>query len=229
MAIGNSINDEIKEQHRKVMAEMKPFDRFKYFFTYYKIQVLVVALIAFVITYFIYVNVTKKELVLGVAYVNGFPSESTTDFMDDFSKTISMNPQKEEVSLYDSFYIALDNRSTFDDQNEQKFFLMATAKQIDVCVADEAYFKHIAKQGYLLDLSTVFTEEEMEKYKDRLLYYDASENKTEGEKPIGIEVTASPKLVSSNSFPNSRCYYGIIMNSTHIDNSYAFFNYIEKP
>lgn len=229
MAMGNSVNDEIKEQHRKVIEEMKPKDRFIYFFSYYKVHVLVILLFILLFSYIIYSNVTKKDVVLEVVYVNGFPSESTSAIMDDFSKTIDFNPKKEEVILDDSFYIASKNRTTYDDQNEQKLYLMSSTGSIDVCIVDEAYFKHMAKQGNLLDLSTILTDDEMAKYKDRLFYYDSPENEHEGEEAIGLEVTNSPKLVKTNSFPNTKSYYCIIMNSKNIDNALAFLHYIELP
>ena len=69
----------------------------------------------------------------------------------------------------------------------------------------------------------------MEQYKDRIVWYDCTENMTEGEEAIALEVTDASKIVSTQSFPNTKCYYGIIVNSERIDNSLAFLDYLETP
>ena len=228
MAIGNSISDEIKQQHKKILSQQGLKGKLQYFFSYYKLHALIAIFAIITIIYTIVSFAAQKDIILQVVYVNGFPSEDTESFMEDFSKTIEFDSKKQEIALDDSIYIASENRSTFDDQNEEKLFLMSSAGKIDVCIADETYFKEMAKQGYLLDLSTVLSQDKMEQYKDDLFYYDSRENMHVGKEAVGIRVTDAKKLVSTNSFPNTECYYCIIMNSTNIENALAFLDYIEK-
>ena len=228
MANGNSVNDEIKEQRKKAMEIANFKERLSYFFYYYKVQVLLTIVIGAVVISTIVSLATKKDIVLQVVYINGFPSENAETFMSDFASTIPIDTAKEEVLLDDSFYIAAENRSTFDEQNQEKLFMMSAAGNIDVCVADEAFFQELVKQGYLLDLSTILSDEQMNLYKDKLFYYDSDENKHEGKEAVGIKVTDAPKIVATNSFPNTDCYYCIIVNSKHTDNALAFLDYLEK-
>lgn len=227
MANGNSVSDEIGEQRKKAMEGAGFKERLSYFFYYYKVHVLLTVVIGAVVISTIVSLATKKDIVLQVVYINGFPVENTETFMADFATTIPINPEKEEVLLDDSFYIAAENRSTFDEQNQEKLFMMSAAGTVDVCVSDEAFFMELVKQGYLLDLSTVLTDEQMEQYQDRLFYYDSDENKTEGKEAVGIKITDAPKIMATNSFPNTDCYYSIVVNSKHTDNALAFLEYLE--
>lgn len=106
---------------------------------------------------------------------------------------------------------------------------MIAAGTLDVIVADEDYFMEMAEAGYFLDLSTILSEEEIARYRDRSLYYDSPENDTNFEEWIGIEVTDSPKIVSTQSFPYTKSYYGIVVNSQYKDNARAFLEYLETP
>jgi len=229
MAIGNSVNDEIREQREKVLKNNGFKGRLEYFAYYYKWHVIIGAVILIFGGSMIYDVVTQKDVALQVVYVNGFPNVETTEFMTDFQKTIEIDENKEETLLDDSFYINAQAPSYYDEQSIEKLLVMCSAGTVDVCVVDESYFGNMAEGGYFLDLSTVLSDEQMEQYKDRIVWYDCPNNIAEGEEAIAIDVTDASKLVSTQSFPNTKCYYGILVNSERIDNSLAFLEYIETP
>lgn len=229
MAIGNSVNDEIREQREKVFKEQGFKGKLEYFIYYYKWHVIIGAIILSFGGSMVYEILTQKDVALQVVYVNGFPNVENTDFMADFQQTIDIDEKKEETLLDDTIYINAKNPSYYDEQSIEKLLVMCSAGSVDVCVVDESYFMNMAEGGYFLDLSTVLSDEQMELYKDRLVWYDCPDNITEGEEAIAIEVTDASKLVSTQSFPNTKCYYGIIVNSERIDNSLAFLEYIETP
>lgn len=229
MAVGNSVNDEIREQQQKVFNEQGFKGKLEYFIYYYKWHVIIGAIVLCFGGSMVYEVLTQKDVALQVAYVNSFPNIEGTEIMADFQKTISIDEKKEETLLDTSFYISSDASSYYDQQNIEKLLVMCSAGSIDVCVVDEGYFMNMAEGGYFLDLSTVLSEEQMELYKDRIVWYDCPDNLAEGEEAIAIEVTDSPKLVSTESFPNTKCYYGIIVNSERIENSLAFLDYIDTP
>ena len=229
MAVGNSVNDEIREQREKVLKNNGFKGRLEYFAYYYKWHVIIAAVILIFGGSMIYDVVTQKYVALQVVYVNGFPNVETTEFMADFQKTIEIDENKEETLLDDTFYINAQSPSYYDEQSIEKLLVMCSAGTVDVCVVDESYFGNMAEGGYFLDLSTVLSDEQMEQYKDRIVWYDCPNNIAEGKEAIAIDVTDASKLVSTQSFPNTKCYYGILVNSERIDNSLAFLEYIETP
>ena len=229
MAIGNSVNDEIREQHRKVLEEEGWKGRLKYFVHYYKWPVLIAL---FVIIFFgssLYQVLSRKDTALQVLMVNGFPNVEAEEIMADFETTIEINKDKEETLLDDSFYINTENPTMYDEQSAEKLFVMSSAGVVDVVLADEAYFLSMAETGFLLDLSTVLTDEQIAEYSDRSFYYDSPNNYAEGEEWVGIEITSSPKIVDTQSYPNTKAYFCMIMNAPNVDNSLAFLEYLDTP
>lgn len=229
MAIGNSVNDEIREQHRKVLEEEGWKGRIKYFVHYYKWPVLIAL---FVIIFFgssLYQVLSRKDTALQVLMVNGFPNVEAEEIMADFETTIEIDQDKEETLLDDNFYINLEKPTIYDEQNSEKLFVMSSAGVVDVILTDESYFLNMAESGFLLDLSTILTEEQMAEYADRAFYYDSPHNYAEGEEFVGIEITNSPKILSTQSYPNTKAYFCMIMNAPNVDNSLAFLEYLETP
>ncbi|MDD6201573.1 MAG: extracellular solute-binding protein [Lachnospiraceae bacterium] len=229
MANGNSIRDEIKEQQQKMMQENGIRGRISYFFFYYKVHLIIALILIAVVITTVFNILTQKDVVLQVAFVNGFPNQSSEEFMGNFEKSISLDTKHQETFMDDSFYIASENPSVYDDQNNQKFLIMAGANQIDVCVADNTYFESIANAGYFTDLSTILTAEQLARYKDNLYYFDSPNDDYDGEVIAGIRVSDAAKIVSTKSFPNTDAYFGIIINSSNIENAVAFLEYLETP
>lgn len=229
MATGYSVNDEIREQREKVLKDKGLKGKLEYFVYYYKWPVIIGAIVLFLGGSMLYDVLTQKDTALQVVYVNSFPNVEAQEFMADFQKTLDINEDKEETLLDTSFYINAESPSYYDEQSIEKLLVMCSAGTVDVCVVDESYFMTMAEAGYFLDLSTVLSAEQMEQYKDRIVWYDCPENMTEGEEAIALEVTDASKIASTQSFPNTKCYYGIIVNSERIDNSLAFLDYLETP
>ena len=98
MANGNSVFDEIREQHLKVKNEkgMKAF--ILHLFHYYKWYALTGLAVLIIVISMIYDAVTQKDIVLQAVLVNAFPNVGNEEFMADYEKTITINPKKEETS-----------------------------------------------------------------------------------------------------------------------------------
>lgn len=229
MAIGNSVNDEIREQQKRVLEQEGFKGRLKYFTHYYKWHVIIALIVILFFGTSIYDIVTRKDTALQVLMVNGFPNVESKEIMLDFEKNIEINTKKEETLMDASFYINTESPTLFDEQNSEKLFVMASAGVVDVVLADEDYFLSMAENGFLLDLSTILTEEQMEQYADRALYYDSPNNYAEGEEFVGIEITNSPKIIETQSYPNDKAYFCMIMNAPNIENSLAFLEYLDTP
>lgn len=229
MANGNSVFDEIREQHQKVKAEKGTKAYLLHLFHYYKWYALTGLILIIIFSTMIYDIVTKKDIIMQAVYINAFPNVTSEEFMADFEKTITFNPKKEETSLISDFYINMDDTTIFEAENIQKLLVLCASGAVDVCVVDESYLMQMAQGGYYMDLSTVFTKEQMEKYSDRLIWHDYPDDDKVGEEAIALEVTDAAKIVSTQSYPNTKCYFAIMVNAPNVDNSLAFLDYLETP
>ncbi len=229
MANGNSVFDEIREQHQKVMAEKGLKGLILHLFHYYKWYALTGLAVLIIVITMIYDAVTQKDMVLQAVYVNAFPNVGNEEFMADYEKTITINPKKEETSLISDFYINVDDPTIFEAENIQKLLVLCASGAVDVCIVDESYLMQMAQGGYYMDLSTVFTKEQMEKYSDRLVWHDYPDDDKDAKEAIALEVTDADKIVSTQSYPNTKCYFAIMFNAPNVDNSLAFLDYLETP
>ena len=132
MANGNSVFDEIREQHLKVKNEkgMKAF--ILHLFHYYKWYALTGLAVLIIVISMIYDAVTQKDIVLQAVLVNAFPNVGNEEFMADYEKTITINPKKEETSLISDFYINVDDPTIFEAENIQKLLVLCASGAVDV-------------------------------------------------------------------------------------------------
>lgn len=229
MAKGDSVKDEIKQQHKYVKEELDFFGKVKYFFYYYKIHTAVTLVVLVALIYVIHFYATKKDPILQVAIVNGYPQIELSEMIDEYTATIPFDPEEQEVTIDDTYYINTEMANAMDDQNAERLYIFAYSEELDVCLVDESYFPVVADAGYVEDLSKLFTEEQLAKYEDKFVYWDSPNDMVDGEELIAIDISDAPKIVSTKCFPDKKAYFTIILNSEYKDNAWAFLEYLYTP
>ena len=131
MANGNSVFDEIREQHQKVKAEKGMKAYLLHLLHYYKWYALTGIAVLIIIVSMIYDAVTQKDMIFQAIYVNAFPNVRNEEFMADFEKNITINPKKEETSLISDFYINVDSTSYFEAENIEKLLVLCASGSVD--------------------------------------------------------------------------------------------------
>ncbi|MFI3213314.1 MAG: hypothetical protein R3Y24_08215 [Eubacteriales bacterium] len=225
MAVGFSVNDEIKEQQQKLVGT-SPKEKLDYFLDYYKFHTIGVLLALILVTFFIRDIMAQKDSAMYAIYINGFPNVESEEFMEGFSEYIGINTDKEETILEDNFYLSEEDTSEYTMANVQKLVALAAAGSLDVIVADEYYFNQYGAQGFFHDLRDVLSQEQIAQYEDLFVYIDIDDDDSDEAIPIGICVTDASKIVSTESFPNADCYFSVVASSTHIENAIAYLDYL---
>ena len=223
-----TLHEEIVERNKTIIKEKGKKAWFRYFIGYYKWQLLLVLLLTVFIIHCIVNAVTRKDTVLQVSFVNGTTTLTEEEFMADFPSFSGMNEKKEEALLDTSLVIDTENFSALDRQYVDKLYLMCSTGSVDVCITDESFFPTLADSGYLLDLRELFSEEEMEELSGRILSYESSHNDYEGSQPVGIDVSDSPFLKKTSSFPYEKAYFCVIVSSRHKDYAKSFYRYLYR-
>lgn len=221
-----TVSEEIRNRHRKIYKEQGFKAWLSYFLQYYKLHIFLVTLGIILVISFIYSMASKKTMALQVAFVNGIPNVPNEEFMADYLDFAGLDAEKYDSYLDASFFIDLENTTPADQQNMDRFFMMSSAKGIDAAIVNEGYFETLAKDGYLLDLTTVFSKEELSSMKEQLFYFDSPNDTHEGELLVGIEVSDAARLKNTASFLDEKAYFCIISMSDNIENARKFFDYI---
>ena len=223
MAIGNSVNDEIREQH-KYMKD-KPFkEKFEYYAGYYWKHVLIIAAVVIFVTNFLYTVITAKDEVLCVLFVNTFVNEDIdlAAYTQEFADIAGIDTEECQISLQTDIWINYDN-DTIDEissANLQKLLVMNSAGAIDAMVIDDSYLEENGPKGVLGDLRDFLPADILEKYEDRLIYVDVLED-DKGEYPAAIDVSDA-KLMA---YDDLSAYFCCVQTVPHQENMIKFLEY----
>lgn len=129
--------------------------RLEHIWTYYKLPIVLVLVLAYIVGYVAYRQTTKKEDVLYLALVNLAPgSELTQQLTEGFAEEQSLT-EKQQVYLYSGLLLS---ESKGADQeyvyaSEMRIMAAIAAQQLDVVLMDAEARDAFAAQGYLMDLS----------------------------------------------------------------------------
>lgn len=225
----NSVNEEIIEQAKQVLEEKTFIEKVKYFVGYYKIHALVAAAIVFLIVAVIYMIVSDKEELLQVAVVNGNVNVDYDKLYDGFVEGREYDEKKQAYTIDPWYYISAENPSNYEQEQAEKLYVMATASELDVIICDESFFLATADIAMGHDLSLVMSEEQMERYKDLLYWYDCPDDSFDGIEAVGVDITDFPKIKELNMFPDTRAYFVLILASPYPENALDFLEYLETP
>lgn len=251
MAAGNSVNDEIREQQRKLKG--KPLkEKWAYFWEYYKIHTIVTICVTLAVISLIHTIVSQKDSALDVGLVNAFLKDGieAQDVAADFAAYAQIDTEEYDVVIDPDLYVDYGGQDQYSYINMQKLTAMAAAGSLDVILTNEEYIDHNISAGLFIDLHEYFTDEELAEYEDRLIYrtvptedveYDtvlAEGGDTESAEetadvadtgedaiPIGIDVRDSKYLYSDQM----EAWFCVVSTAQNVDNAKLFLEYLLEP
>ena len=136
--------------------------RAQYIWDYYKYPIIIILAVIIAVSYFIHMQLTRKEDVLIVAPINvdleGVPENSLTA---DFLAWEGLNPRKVYVQLYSMFYLTDDEAASGNQYalgSQIQLFTYAGAGKLDVVFMNEKGFELLTKDGYLYPMDEFLDE-----------------------------------------------------------------------
>lgn len=171
MAKGQSVHDEIREERKKMRGKGLKAN-LEYFWDYYKIHTIVAVFAAILLGILIHDIRNNKPYGFYAMMLNCAASEAQTALENEFAPIAGI-----DTSAYDCL---IDTTSSFHTQTfdeltvatSQKIMAVMSAKELDVIAADIPTMLFYANQETFLDLRTVYSEEELKSFGDRLIYVD---------------------------------------------------------
>lgn len=167
------VQDEIREQQMK-MKDMSLKGKLQYFWYYYKIHTIVVIIaIIFLVTLIHDVRSAKDYAFYSVMLNSaGLSSETMETAFGEYAEL--------DLETYDCFIdtesnLSYSSMTQYDMATTQKLIALVQTRDLDALVFDSEVFNNYANNEMFTDLTAFFTEEELQKYQDRLYYVDYSE------------------------------------------------------
>lgn len=224
MAVGNSVNDEIREQHDKMKG--KTFkEKMAYFWEYYKIHTLVVILVIFAAGSFIHTQVTRKDTVMDAAFVNVYLSDEIdpVQMAADFCSYAEIDTEEYEAMIDSNMYINYESLDEYGMANVQKLMAMVSAQSLDVILTDTVYLEQNMESGMFTDLTDYLPGDVLSQYADRIYSYDVPDD-DKGEIPIAIDIRDSKWLINEDM----PAWFTIPAGCPNPENAEKFFEYMTQ-
>lgn len=153
------------------MRGMKPGEALDYFWTYYKIHLMFLAIIIFFLVLILQANFGKRtELVYAGMLVDaGVSQEAANRAAEEFTDYLGLDRETQQVTMDAGIYAAAGG--TVADL--QKLMVSVAASEVDGFLTTPELLNYLLKGGALSDLGTVLPEETLTALSDRLWYADA--------------------------------------------------------
>lgn len=190
--------------------EMTNKKKLEYIWDYYKFVILGSIFIICTLISAIYNHLTEKECLLKMIMVNGSIPYDGAIFADDFLIAQNFNPETQEI-VVSSVGLSLTEKTYQQDYyTVQALIARLTSGSIDLLSAPSNIYSDYAKEGYFVDLNTIFSKEELSKYKDLLIY--TMQEDTKESYPCGFDLTNNT-WIKKYGYYTTDCNFGILYNA----------------
>lgn len=167
------VQDEIREQQMK-MKDMTFKGKLQYFWYYYKVHTIVaIVAIVFLVTLIHDIRSAKDYAFYGIMLNSGSLSSEVMEA--SFGEYAGLDLETYDCFIDTDSNLSYSSMTQYDMATAQKLIALVQSKDLDALVFDSEVFNNYANNEMFLDLTTLFTEEELAKYQDRLYYVDYAE------------------------------------------------------
>lgn len=221
-------------------------DKLKYIFIYYWAAILgCVCVIAFAVSW-ISSALQQKDTALSGYLLNSISQQSYEgNLAEEFMVHQGIDPEVNDVLLTANTSYSSQVTSDTGIYVLESIVVRAASGELDFIVADLETYPVLS--AYFVDLRTVMTAEQLEKWKSCFVYveqsaldkltsgeldqvelpeYHLSDEGLENPMPIGIRLPETCRLFEAYAFPNGDVIFGITRAASNISNTLAFLEYI---
>lgn len=220
--------DEFREEREAIKnAPLK--ERLEYYWEYYRAPVFGTLLAVGLIISFIVSIVSKPEYVLNGYFINRYwlmdEGEDCQPFAREYLEYRGYDVDKYGMGINGTLsYVVTDEDEELVESTLYAIQLIGAqcgAGSVDFMVADIVTVREFDGANYFIDLREIYSEEELKRYEDQLVY---SEN--DSSKPIAIDVTESQKLQDVYAMRHDELVIGIFGNAEHTEEGKYFIEYL---
>lgn len=211
-------------KEKKVFQSLSAKAKLQYIWDYYKFPILGTAAAVGIVIFLLHHFLTYRDPLLNVIMINcNAPYGATEDGFYGFMEKYGYSSDKNN-------YISLTATMQFRDgadytESYNDHYLLTTkvaAGNQDLFFGTGEVFLRYAEDGALVDLSTVLSEELLEKYKDNLIY--STDCGEAAPYPCAIEIKENEWLKKNNYYDT--CYFGIFYDNQDIETCRQFAEFL---
>ena len=220
--------------------------KIRYIWDYYKLPIVVLCILMYILGYSLYGHFTHKEKILYTALVNVSASDSLTEQLSTgFLDSLDQDTSKTTMQLYTGLYLTDDETNPYHEYtyaSRMKILASIDGKQLDVVLMNKEAFDAFSQNGYLCDLEELLSSEDVDLYnrlKPHLVTNTVilEDNSTDlqldpsityqavtEEHPFGLDLSQT-SMISDAGFSDI-VYLGIIANSPRTEEAINYVRYL---
>ncbi|MDY5845700.1 MAG: hypothetical protein SPJ92_04025 [Bariatricus sp.] len=220
--------------------------KIRYIWDYYKLPIVVLCILLYILGYSLYGHFTHKETILYTALVNVSASDSLTEQLSTgFLDSLDQDTSKTTMQLYTGLYLTDDETNPYHEYtyaSRMKILASIDGKQLDVVLMNKEAFDAFSQNGYLCDLEELLSSEDVDLYnrlKPHLVTNTVilEDNSTDlqldpsityqavtEEHPFGLDLSQT-SMISDAGFSDI-VYLGIIANSPRTEEAINYVRYL---
>lgn len=220
--------------------------KIQYIWDYYKLPLVILGIILYVIVYILYRHLTYKDTILYTALVNINAGETLTEQLTEgFLEVSGIDTSDNKLHLYSGLYLTDDENNEYHEYtyaSRMKILASIDGELFDVVLMDREAFDAFSQNGYLCDLDDLLVKENPDFYNDISPFivnniYIEEDNSFElifdssipysavtEEYPMGLDISQA-RLIRQAGFGET-VYFGIIENSPRKETAVAYLQYL---
>lgn len=245
---------EKKEPHRSLesLTEKEKWDsmsnarRAQYIWDYYKLPIVVLCIVLYIISYSVYRHVTHKDSILYTALINvNMGSDLEAQITDGFLADQGADTSKNMFTLYSGWYLTdneLNEYHEYTYATQMKVLAAIDNEELDVVLMNREAFDAFAQNGYLCNMEELLREtapalyEELQDFvitnteilednaQDVVLDPSLEYYAETTEYPMAVDLSEAEMILAAGF--EDTVYLGILGNTPRRETSVAFLKYV---
>lgn len=195
-----------------------------YVWDYYRFHIVGIIILVIVFGSIIHHYATLKDSVLNMLFLNASTPLEETSAFDDFLLEQGYDLKEQEILVTTSLSFALEEASyQADYYSLQTLTALFAAGDLDVFASPYQIYNDFASAGYVADLRTIFTEEELSSYEDIIIYTTLTETGETFPSAFNLE---GNRWIEASGYYEDGCYFAVTANTDNPDLTKAFILYV---
>lgn len=219
-----AMSDEVREQRAK-LKDASLWQKFCYYFGYYKWHVIIAAVLIFLLVATIYQTITghREELLYGV-FFNANTTSQVEAFQDDFGERLNINWKKQKLVF--NIGLAFDAENWDEESYNSNSLVVALVQMndLDFICAQETEFNHFAQSEFFVDLKSVLPDDVKAMLTEDDYYY--YEDEMGDSHAIGIHLDDCDIFEDYGIYAKHEVILGVLKNSERMENTFEFIRFL---
>lgn len=193
-------------------------DRVRYFWMYYSIPVVLVAIALAAVISYIHAGATARPSALNVMLLDAGMNVREDELQTSFMDAAGIDSNEYSVAIQTSLMLE-GSTETYQMASIARLYADAGTGDLDVAAMRESNFAHYTRADMFLDLRELFSAQELAAFP--ALYTDADG------RVLGIYCTDMGKIRAAGGYSSGeQGVIGVLYNCEHPENAIAFLHYL---